>query len=250
MVDMVHEEIEIQMADGTADAVVYRPERDGRWPGVLHLTDIYGIRPAYRDKAQSLAAAGYVVFMPNVFYRTSRPPVFERKPGASEADFRKRFNELTSPLTPEAIARDAATFVDVLARDAAVASGSRLGVVGFCYTGAYAMRVAAACPNRIVAAASFHGGSLATDDPTSPHLLLPRIQAQLYFGHAVNDRSMPEEAIRKLEAALAEWGGKYQSEVYEGAHHGWTSSDNPAYNDPQSERAFSKLTELLGATLR
>lgn len=90
--------------------------------------------------------------------------------------------------------------------------------------------MAATCPERIAAAASFHGGSLVTDAPTSPHLLLPRIQAQLYFGHAVNDRSMPEDAIRTLEAALEMWGGKYRSEVYEGAYHSWTASDSPVYN--------------------
>src|ERR1700683_787894 len=125
---MVHEEIEIPMADGIADAVIYRPGREGNWPGVLQLTDISGIRPAYRDKTQQLAASGYVVLMPNVFYRTARPQVFERNPGATEAEFRKRFNELTSPLTPDAIAADAATFVDVLARDASVTSATRLGV--------------------------------------------------------------------------------------------------------------------------
>jgi len=184
-----------------------------------------------------------------VFYRTSRPPVLERKPGDGEDVFWKRFAELTSPLTPGAIASDAATYVAFLARHASVLPGSRFGVVGYCYTGAYALRVAAACPERIAAAASFHGGNLLTDAPTSPHLLLPRIQAQLYFGHAVNDRSMPEDAIRKLDAALQKWGGEYESEIYAGASHGWTASDNPAYNAPQADRAFSKLTDLFAAAL-
>jgi carboxymethylenebutenolidase len=246
---MVHEEIEISMGDGTADAVVYRPEGERQWPGVLHLTDIGGIRPAHRDMARRLAGEGYVVLMPNVFYRTSRPPVLVRKPGDDEEVFWKRFTDLTSPLTPEAIAADAAIFVDTLARHAAAVPGSRLGVVGHCYTGAYALRVAAGCSERVAAAASFHGGSLVTDAASSPHLALPRIQAQLYFAHAVHDRSMPEEAIRKLEAALGAWGGRYRSETYEGAHHGWTASDNPAYNAAQAERAFQALTELFATAL-
>lgn len=246
---MIQKEIGIAMHGRTADAFVYRPEGERQWPGVLHLTDIGGIRPAYHDMARKLAAEGYVVLMPNVFYRTSRPPVLERTPGDGEDVFRKRFAELTSPLTPEAIAGDAANYVDVLVRHDAVLPGSRFGVVGYCYTGAFALRVAAACPRRIAAATSFHGGSLVTDSSTSPHLLLPRIHAQLYFGHAVNDRSMPEEAIRTLDAALEKWGGKYRSETYEGAYHSWTASDSPLYNAPQAERAFSKLTELLAATL-
>jgi len=110
--------------------------------------------------------------------------------------------------------------------------------------------VAAAQPDKVAAAASFHGGGLYTDSPTSPHLLLPRIRARLYFGHAVKDNSMPEEAIRKFETALAAWGGQYQSETYEGAYHSWTALDSPVYNQPQAERAFGKLTELLAATLR
>ena len=87
-----------------------------------------------------------------------------------------------------------------------------------------AMRTAAAMPGKVAAVASFHGGGLYTDEPTSPHLLLPRIKARLYFGHATNDRSMPQEAIEKFDRALAAWGGKYESEVYEGAFHGWTSA--------------------------
>lgn len=113
---MVRKEIEIPMAVGAAEAVVYIPKGERQRPGVLHLTDIGGIRPAYHDMARRLAGEGYVVLMPNVFYRTARPPVLERKPGDGEEVFRERFAELTSPLTPEAIASDAAIYVDVLAR--------------------------------------------------------------------------------------------------------------------------------------
>jgi carboxymethylenebutenolidase len=122
-------------------------------------------------------------------------------------------------------------------------------VVGHCFTGSLALRTAAARPDRIAAAASFHGGGLFTESPTSPHLALPRIQAHLYFAYAVQDRSMPEAAIEGLERALAAWGGEYQGEVYEGAYHGWTASDSPVYNPPQAERAFQKLVELFGKTL-
>lgn len=246
---MVEEEIEIPMAAGAAGAVVYRPDGAGPWPAVLHLTDISGIRPAYRDMARRLAAEGYVVLMPNVFYRTAKPPVLVRKPGDGEVEFRKRFLELTSPLTPEAIAGDAAIYVDTLQRQAGVKPDSRCAVAGFCYTGAFALRVAVACPRQVAAAASFHGGNLVTDEPTSPHLLLPQIHARLYFAHAVNDSSMPEQAIRRLENALAAWGGRYESETYEGAQHGWTASDRPVYNPTQANRAFTKLTELLRGTL-
>jgi len=241
---MVEREIEIRTADGVAGGFVYRPEGAGTWPGVLHLTDIGGIRPAYHEMARRVAGAGFVVLMPNVFYRTAKPPVMTRGSGGEE-EFRKRFAELTDPLTPESIARDAKAYVDCLAGLEQVGPPGRFGVVGYCYTGGFALRVAAACPDRIAVAASFHGGGLATEAATSPHLLLPQIRARLYFGHAVKDRSMPEEAIHRLETALADWGGEWESEVYEGAYHSWTASDSPLYNGAQAERAFEKLVALL-----
>jgi carboxymethylenebutenolidase len=245
---LTEQEIDIRTADGTADSVLVRPEGGGRWPGVLLFTDIGGIRPTCRETARRLATKGYTVLMPNVFYRTGRPPLFDfpRTPGDERS--MKRFGELAAPLTPEAVEGDAAAYVDFLAQQDSVRSGG-LGVVGYCFTGAFAMRAAAVRPDRVVAAASFHGGGLFTDAPTSPHLVLPRIKARLYFAHATKDRSMPEEAIEKLDRALEAWGGKYQSEVYEGAYHSWTATDSPVFNQLQAERAFQKLTELLGATL-
>src|SRR5262249_19291742 len=117
------------------------------------------------------------------------------------------------------------------------------------FTGAMALRAAAARPDRIAAAASFHGGGLYTDKPTSPHLVLPRVKARLYFGHAANDRSMPQESINNFDIALVIWDGHFQSEVYDAAH-GWTTIGGQVYNQAQAERAFGKLVELFAATLR
>ena len=104
-------------------------------------------------------------------------------------------------------------------------------------------------PDKIAAAASFHGGGLASEKPDSPHLALAFIKARLYFGHAVNDKSMPAEAIERLNHALEAWGGRYESEVYEGAYHSWTIPDSPVYNQPQANRAFEKLTQRFAETL-
>jgi carboxymethylenebutenolidase len=112
------------------------------------------------------------------------------------------------------------------------------------------MRAAAARPDRIGAVASFHGGRLYTDQPTSPHRELPRIRARVYFGHAVEDKSMPAESIAQFEDALKAWGGRYESETYEGALHGWTVPGGHAYNHPQAERAFEKLARLFAETLK
>ena len=245
---MMEEEIEIKTASGTADSVLFS-EGTARRPGVIHLTDMGGIRPSQKQMARQLAGQGYTVLMPNVLYRTSRTPVFDFPIQIGEERTMKRFAELGAPLTPEAMDSDLAVYVDFLAANEHVSTGP-IGVVGYCFSGKMALRAAAVRPDKIAAAASFHGGGLYTDGPTSPHLVLPKIKARLYFGHAINDRSMPQEAIEKLNQALESWGGKFESEVYPDAIHGWTVPDSNAYNPQQAERAFAKLTELFAGTLQ
>ncbi len=245
---MTERDLEIRTPDGVSDAVLYQPEEGRRFPGVFFLTGIGGIRASQRQMARRLAAAGYTVLMPNVFYRTRRPPLFDFPVNFRDERTKASFAELSAPLTSEAVERDAVAFADFLTAQQGVAANP-MGAVGLCFSGALTMRFAAALPDRIAAAASFHGGRLFTDAPTSPHLLLPRIQAHLYFGHAIEDASMPTEAIENFNHALASWGGRYESEIYEGAYHAWTVPDSPVYNEPQAERAFLKLTELFAGAL-
>jgi carboxymethylenebutenolidase len=246
---MIEQAIEIRTADGTADGFLYRGEDGIRRPGVIHLTDIGGIRPDHRNMARRLAEKGYTVLLPNIFYRTGKPPMFDFTPTMGEERTMKRFAELAGPMTADAMERDAAAYVDFLAKQDGVGAGA-MGVVGYCFTGSMAMRTAAVRPDKIAAAASFHGGGLFTPAANSPHHVLPRIKARLYFGHATNDQSMPAEAIKNLEQALDAWRGKYQSEVYEGAFHGWTVAGGPVYNHQQAERAFEKLTASFAETLQ
>jgi carboxymethylenebutenolidase len=241
-------EIKMQNAGGVSDSVFFHPEGEGPWPGVLYFTDIGGIRAANRESAAQLAQQGYAVLMPNIFYRTGRAPLLPSIRTLDDEGRKKRMTELSTPLTPEAIERDASTYVDILTTRKSTRSGM-IGVVGYCFSGKMAMFAAAARPDKVAAAASFHGGGLFTGNPASPHLALPRIKARLYFAHAVEDRSMPQEAIAQFEQALKHWGGQYESETYEGAFHSWTSTDSPVYNQPQAERAFRKLLELLQQTL-
>jgi len=243
--------VSIRTPDGTADGFLYTPKPDGRsasWPGAMHLVDIGGIRDSHRGLAKRLSEQGYVVLLPNVFYRVGKAPFFEWPFKMDDEKTMRKLNELRESLPPTAMVSDGKAYADFLAQQPNVKSGA-MGVVGYCFTGAMAMRFAASQPDNIAAAASFHGGRLYTDEPASPHTLLPQTKARLYFGHAVEDRSMPKEAIEKFEQALAAWGGKFESETYAGAHHGWTVLDSPSYNQPQAERAFEKLTALFAATL-
>jgi len=251
---MSEKEIEIRTIDGNCDAVLYAVEDGKKHPGVIHYPDIMGIRPSHRAMARRLSEQGYIVVLVNPFFRTAKGKLFDFTPNfAGDERTMKRFGELAGPLTPEVMERDAKTYVDFLGAQSSV-NQAKVGAVGYCFTGQVALRTAAALPNKIGAIASFHGGGLYTDKPTSPHLALSRIPQsggpQLYFAHAVNDHSMPQEAIDKLDNALKAWGGKYESEIYSGALHGWTVADSAAYNQLQAERAFAKLKDLFAATLR
>src|SRR5262245_4742157 len=172
---MIEKEIEILTADGTSDGFLYLPEGERRWPGIIFLTDIGGIRQATRDMSRRLAGEGYCVLTPNVFYRNARPPVFDFPRQLGEERTMKRIAELSAPVTPDAMIRDASSYIDFLSAQDSVEEGKK-GVVGHCFTGPMAVRVAAAFPDKIAAAASFHGVRLFTDDPASPHLELPRIK--------------------------------------------------------------------------
>ena len=246
---VIEQQLEIPTTDGTIDALLTRPDSSDAQPGVINLTDGLGFRQAFADQSKRIAERGYVVLTPNIFYRTTKPPVFDFEPDFPSERAAKRFGELTGPLTPDAMARDGSAYMDFLAAQPFV-SDAPMGVVGFCFAGQFALRIAAARPDRIGAVASFHGARLFTDSDQSPHLALPRVKARLYFGHASNDRGMPAEAIAKLEGALEAWGGSYESETYDGALHGWMIPGGKVYQPAQAERGFAKLIELLDETLR
>jgi len=245
---MIEQNLEIRTADGVADALLVRPDSNEPLPAVINLTDGLGFRPAFADQSRRIAERGYVVLTPNIFYRVSKPPVFSFEPDFASERTKERFAELKASLTPGAMARDGSAYVDFLTAQPFVASGP-IGVIGFCFAGQIALRVAAARPDRIAAVASFHGGGLFTDTLDSPHLVLPRLKARLYVGHASNDQSMPTEAIEKFEWALNSWGGNYESEMYE-ARHGWMIPGRPVYDPENAERGFGKLMDVLDNSLQ
>lgn len=245
---MIQETLEIRAGDGVTEALLVRPESNDPLPAIINLTDGLGFRPAFAEQSKRIAERGYVVLTPNIFYRVSKVPVFPPDPDFGNESTRERFNELKAPLTPVAMERDGSAYVDFLAKQPFVGSGP-MGVIGFCFAGKFAVLIAAARPDRVAAAASFHGGGLFTDTIDSPHLVLPRVKARLYFGHATHDQSMGTEAIEKLEWALRSRGGDYESEMYE-AKHGWMIPGGRVYDERNAERGFEKMTQLFGDTLQ
>ena len=244
---MIEKKLEIAAADGVTDAALYAPG-EGKYPGLLFYTDIFAVRPANQGMARRIAEQGYAVMMPNVMYRYGKPPFADASFKWGEPESMKIIHGLFGALTGAMMEKDAPHYVQALLAQPEV-SGSRIAVVGYCFTGAMALRTAAVSSAQVAAAASFHGGQLVTPEPDSPHSRIPQVKGELYFGHAVQDDSMPPAAVETLNDTLKAWGGKYQSEVYEGARHGWTVPGRDIYDERQSERHYEKLFDLLKRNL-
>ena len=221
--------VDISTADGTADAYFTHPDDGAQHPGVLLYMDAFGLRPHLNAMADRLAAAGYAVLVPNVFYRHGRTPVVDLPefidPGERPEIFEKILPVLQS-LTPDQIRRDADAYLGHLAESAQVTDGP-VGITGYCMGAALALRTAASRPDRVAAAAGFHGGGLATDSEDSPHTVAGQVRAELYFGHADQDHALPPEQIERLDKVLTEAGVQFRAEVYSGAPHGYTRPTPP-----------------------
>ena len=255
---LVEQDVVITTPDGSCDAAFLHPAR-GTHPGVLVWTDIFGLRPVYRELGRRLAAEGYAVLVPNPFYRTAKAPVFSDVASFkfdSDAD-RAKLPPLTGPLNaPGAVESDAQAYIGFLDAQPAVAKSKKLGSQGYCMGGPLVLKTAAAAPDRIGAAASFHGGGLVTDKPDSPHLLAPKIKARLYIAIASNDDMRQPEAKDTLRTAFAAAKVPAEIEVYPRAQHGWCIADMPAqangspiYSPPDAERAWRKLLALYHSAL-
>jgi carboxymethylenebutenolidase len=249
-------DVDIRTADGTCDAAFFHPTT-GTHPGVLFWADAAGLRPAMRAMARRLAGDGYAVLVPNPFYRVGKAPMFE---SAADIDFsdaatRAKIGPLVSSVTAAGAAeRDAAAYVAFLDAQPQVDRSRKVGTQGYCMGGALTFRTAAALPERVGAAASFHGGGLVTDKPDSPHRLIPRMRARVYVGIAANDDQRQPDAKDQLRDAFAAANVAAEVEVYP-ARHGWCVPDMPKeagapiYSAPDAERAWRKLLALYGTSL-
>ncbi|AJP00426.1 dienelactone hydrolase [Streptomyces cyaneogriseus subsp. noncyanogenus] len=243
-------DVDIPTEDGTADAYLAHPGDGQARPAVLFYMDAFGLRPHLRSMADRLAAAGYTVLVPNVFYRHGRAPVVELPEfidAAARPGLFARLGPLIGELTPEVSMRDAGAFLRWLA-ECPVAADGPVAVTGYCMGARLALFTAGTYPARVAAAAGFHGGRLATETPDSPHLVAGHVTAELYFGHADQDPSLPPEQIARLEEALTAAGVRHRCEVYTGAPHGFTQADTAEYHEEAAERHWAALLDLLKRT--
>ncbi len=237
-------DVNIKTPDGTADGYFVHPAT-GTAPGVLVWPDIFGLRPSFRQMGKRLAESGYSVLVVNPFYRTKKAPTAEQgaaTPIPSLMPLAQSLNE-TTQMT------DAKVFIPWLDMQASVAKNKKIGTQGYCMGGPFAFRTAAAMPDRIGAVATFHGGGLVTDMPNSPHLQAAKTKAQFLIAIAANDDMRSPNEKNVLKEAFANAKLPAEIEVYAGAAHGWCPPDSGVYNEPQAEKAWSRLLALYGKAL-
>ena len=237
-------EVTVTTPDGTADCYFVHPA-SGTAPGVLFWPDIFGLRPAMRQMAKRLAESGYSVLVVNPFYRVKKAPTADNgaaTPIQGLMPLARALNETTN-LT------DAKAFIGWLDQQASVAKNRKIGTQGYCMGGPIAFRTATAVPDRVGAVASFHGGGLVTDQPNSPHLQTAKTKAQLLIAIAANDDQARPTEKDVLKETFTKANLPAEIEVYTGAAHGWCPPDSGVYNEPQAEKAWTRLLALYGKAL-
>jgi len=243
-VDVTEMDVMVKTPDGVADCYFVRPA-SGTAPGVLVWPDIFGLRPSLRQMGKRLAESGYAVLVVNPFYRVKPAPTAEKgaaTPIPQVLPLMQALNE-TTHMT------DAKAFIAWLDQQASVAKNRKIGTQGYCMGGPMAFRTAAAVPDRVGAIASFHGGGLVTNMPNSPHLQASKTKAQLLIAIAANDDMRSPDEKNVLKDTFAKSNQPAEIEVYAGAAHGWCPPDSGVYNEPQAERAWSRLLALYGKAL-
>jgi carboxymethylenebutenolidase len=238
-VAVTESDVTVMTPDGTADCYFVHPTT-GTAAGVLVWPDIFGLRPAFRQMGKRLAETGYSVLVVNPFYRVKKAPTADK----GSATPIPQLMPLAQALNETTQMTDARAFIAWLDKQPSVAQNRRIGTQGYCMGGPIAFRTAAAVPNRVGAIASFHGGGLVTDMPNSPHLLAAKTKAQLLIAIAANDDMRSPNEKNVLKETFAKVNLPAEIEVYTGAAHGWCPPDSGVYNEPQAERAWTRLLAL------
>lgn len=246
--DVEESEVLVDMENGQSDSYFVRP-KTGKHPAVLIWPDIKGLRPAFKAMGKRLAMQGYSVLVANPFYRDAKAPVVPEGASFRDPDTRKFLVGMARKLTQDASMSDARHYIAFLDAQDSTDTSRKMGTMGYCMGGPLIMRTAGAVPERVGAAASFHGGGLVRDTDDSPHLLIPRSPAHVLHAIAENDHERSPHTKDALIAAYAAAGVPAEIEVYEGTLHGWCPPDSTVYNEEQAEKAWSRVSALFERAL-
>lgn len=246
--NVVETNVEVAMAEGVSDSYFVHPAT-GKHPGVLMWPDIKGLRPAYKAMGKRLAQAGYAVLVVNPFYRDMRHPAVGPDAELGDPETRKFLRGMASKLTQDNAMSDARDYIKFIDAQGSVDTGRKVGTMGYCMGGPLIMRTAAAVPDRVGAAASYHGGGLVTERDDSPHLLIAKSPAHVLHAVAENDDKKNPEMKKVLAETYEAAGVPAEIEVYEDTMHGWCALDSAIYHEVQAERAWARTLALFERAL-
>jgi carboxymethylenebutenolidase len=239
---MIEQTLDIATKDGAMETFICRPER-GAHPAVLLLMDAPGIREELRDMAQRLAATGYCVLLPNLYYRAGRDTTYGPDVLVHGSPEHQRMRAVRTKMTIPPIMEDVAAMIAFADAQAGVKRGP-VGVHGYCMSGPYALAAAARYPDRIAAAASFYGTWLVSDAVESPHVSLGKAKGELYIACAEFDDLAPLPMVAELRALFETAGSPGEIELYPGVHHGFAFPQRKVYDKPAAERHWERLVAL------
>lgn len=245
---MAQRSVEIETADGICPAALSVPAGTGPWPAVIMYPDAGGMRDVMRQMGERLSGLGYVVVVPDVYYRNGPYDPVDMRTAFADQETAEKIMGMMRGYTVELAARDASSFADYLESLPDTRAGG-IGTTGYCMGGRLSLLAATTLGDRVAAAASFHGGNLAkADDPDSPHHRASAIKAHVYVGGAIEDQSFPDEQRELLERSLTEAGVVHTIETYQ-AHHGFAVLDNPRYDEAAAEGHWKASEHFFGAVL-
>jgi carboxymethylenebutenolidase len=239
--------VDVRTPDGVMATRTLHPGQGKQYPAVIFFMDGLGVRDALIEMARRIASNGYYVALPNLFYRSGAYPPFSGASVFGDPAERERLMVLIKEITPARVISDTAALLGQLMADAAVDT-RRVGTVGYCMGGGPAISAAGNFPEHVLAAASYHGGHLATAAPDSPHILASKARGRLYIGYAENDNSFPESQRQQLETALTEAHVPHSMELYKAAH-GFAVPDLPVYNKEAADKHWDTMLGLFRESL-
>lgn len=246
---MSEEQVKITTGDGECPAWVFTPDGGGTHPGAILYMDAIGIRPALIDMGRRLAQHGYVVLMPDLFYRAGPYEVLDPKTAFADDAGRAKLMALMGTTDNLRAAKDTRAFLDYLESRPDVAHAP-VGLTGYCMGGAVALTAAGTYPDEVGAVGAFHTARVITDTEQSPSRAIPNITGRVYVGASDNDPGYPPEMAAELEKMLTDAGIEHHLEVYQGALHGYTMTDFPVYNEEAAERHWRELFNLFDESLK
>ena len=244
---MIEQTLDIATPDGGMETFICRPER-GAHPAVLFLMDAPGIREELRDMVRRLATVGYVVLLPNLYYRAGRDTIYGPQVLEHGSPEHQRMRAVRTKMTIPPVMNDVGNMLAFVDQQGGVKRGT-VGIHGYCMSGPYALAAAARYPERVAAAASFYGTWLVSDAEESPHRSLGKVKGELYIACAEHDELAPLPMVDELRGLFERADRPGELELYPGVHNGFAFPQRKVYDQPAAERHWERLIALYGRRL-